>query len=142
MQRQYISQQTPLRFKRYSRKGYAAFRSMHREVVVGHVVNDIADRQLAKSGRTAEYATVSVANGSFVADETDTMDDMGVLKSTMLLVSEQLMVLSLQATAQAAAASVANNPINSNKVEGNLTWSGCLSSFLKTSVTYEKNLLS
>lgn len=39
-----------LRFRRFCRKGYAVFRSMHNEVTVGHVAGYITDRQLCKSG--------------------------------------------------------------------------------------------
>lgn len=39
-----------LRFRRFSRKGYAVFRSIHNEVTIGHVASYVADRQLCKSG--------------------------------------------------------------------------------------------
>ena len=37
------------RFRRFSRSGYAAFRSMHRVVNIGRLASYIADRQLKKS---------------------------------------------------------------------------------------------
>ncbi len=54
---QYIERrQAAIRFKRYSRKSYAAFVSMHREVTIGAVASYIADSQLqkAKSAHSAE----------------------------------------------------------------------------------------
>lgn len=39
-----------LRFRRFSRKSYSAFRSLHREVTIGRVASYITDRQLCKSG--------------------------------------------------------------------------------------------
>ncbi|MDO4191002.1 MAG: hypothetical protein Q4D14_04885 [Bacteroidales bacterium] len=71
---------------------------MHREVVVGHVVNAIADKQMAKSGRAAEcvgtsYVVDLAANKEALSDEERQTD--------ALILSEQLML-----------AVVANNSCN------------------------------
>lgn len=42
-----------LRFRRLSRKGYAAFCSMHREVTIGHVRGAVANLELLKAGKAA-----------------------------------------------------------------------------------------
>lgn len=41
-----------IRFRKFSNKSYAAFMSLHREVTIGVVSSDIADRELLKSGKT------------------------------------------------------------------------------------------
>ncbi len=38
-----------IRFKRYSRKAYAAFCSMHKHITIGKLATSICDKQLAKS---------------------------------------------------------------------------------------------
>lgn len=40
-----------LRFRRFSRKGFAAFVSMHKVVTIGHLSGRITDLQVLKSGR-------------------------------------------------------------------------------------------
>lgn len=50
MQEKSFSKKTPsLRFRRYSRSGYAVFNSLHREVTIGAVATYIADRGVCKS---------------------------------------------------------------------------------------------
>ena len=44
----YIKKET-FRFRRFCRRAYAAFCSLHREVTIGHVASYITDRQLRKS---------------------------------------------------------------------------------------------
>ncbi len=128
MQQHYITHNAPLRFRRYSRKGYAAFRSMHREVVVGHVVNDIADRQLAKSGRGVECSAAFVGVLGFAAEENDMLSDAGCVAATVASMTELLVFVARQTASEAAAASaVNNNKLNMRK--GNSHCASCLSSF-------------
>ena len=69
-----------LRFKRFARKAYAAFVSMHRQVTIGRVKRALCDRQLVCSGRVAleglalsfagiVNALASVADSSAIPDE-------------------------------------------------------------------------
>jgi len=69
-----------LRFKRFARKAYAAFVSMHREVTIGRLSRALCDRQLVCSGRVVlgglalsfagvVNALASVADSSAIPDE-------------------------------------------------------------------------
>lgn len=52
-----------IRFRRFSRKGYAAFNSLHRVIHIGNVARHIADLQLKKSNthhQLAEYEFINV----------------------------------------------------------------------------------
>ncbi|MBR1798901.1 MAG: TonB-dependent receptor [Bacteroidales bacterium] len=61
-----------LRFRRFCRAGYAAFRSMHREVTIGHLATYIADRQLTKSAvATAAMALMMPLTAAAQTDDTD-----------------------------------------------------------------------
>lgn len=131
MRQHCISHNAPLHFRHYSRKGYAAFRSMHREVVVGHVVNAIADRQMAKSGRSAECGAEAWGRCGFVADDDTLHDEMSLLSSASLLMTESFVIVALQTAAEVAAASVVNNNNYPNRGKAICLRAGCLSSFLK-----------
>lgn len=133
MRQHCISHNAPLHFRHYSRKGYAAFRSMHREVVVGHVVNAIADRQMAKSGRSAECGAEAWGRCGFVADDDTLHDEMSLLSSAFLLMTESFVIVALQTAAEVAAASVVNNNYP-NRGKAICLRAGCLSSFLKKQV--------
>ena len=69
-----------LRFKRFARKAYAAFVSMHREVTIGRLSRALCDRELVCSGRAVlgglalsfagvMNALASVADSSAIPDE-------------------------------------------------------------------------
>lgn len=69
-----------LRFKRFARKAYAAFVSMHREVTIGRLSRALCDRELVCSGRAVLAglalsfagiinALASVADSSAIPDE-------------------------------------------------------------------------
>lgn len=69
-----------LRFKRFARKAYAAFVSMHREVTIGRLSRALCDRELVCSGRAwlgglvlsfagVMSALASVADSSAIPDE-------------------------------------------------------------------------
>lgn len=59
-----------IRFRAFSRKRYAAFRSMHREVTLGHVASYICDLELAKSGKQTERQYRRAASVSASTDDT------------------------------------------------------------------------
>lgn len=58
------------RFRRYCRAGYAAFRSMHRVVNIGHLASYIADRQLRKSISAISLCILSFWNIAEAQNET------------------------------------------------------------------------
>lgn len=58
-----------LRFKRLSRKGYAAFCSMHREVTIGRVRVAIANLELLKAGKAAMLAVALMVTPELFALE-------------------------------------------------------------------------
>ena len=61
-----------LRFKRLSRKGYAAFCSMHREVTIGRVRGAVANLELLKAGKAAMLAVaLMVTPELFALEEPD-----------------------------------------------------------------------
>lgn len=59
-----------IRFRAFSRKRYAAFRSMHREVTLGHVASYICDLELAKSGKQTERQYRRAASVPVSTDDT------------------------------------------------------------------------
>lgn len=52
-----------IRFRRYSRKAYAVFCSLHRHVTIGHLACEIADRQLKKSNVACQIADYDCFDG-------------------------------------------------------------------------------
>lgn len=59
-----------IRFMRWSRKGYAAFCSIHRHVTIGQVAKGIADASLSKEKGTQSLNNISLLQR--VTAETDT----------------------------------------------------------------------
>ncbi|MDY6372973.1 MAG: TonB-dependent receptor [Bacteroidales bacterium] len=55
-----------LRFRRFSRYGYAVFKSIHSEVTIGRVASYIADKQLCKSGICGQVAALVAAMAIFM----------------------------------------------------------------------------
>lgn len=66
-----------LRFRQFSRKAYAAFVSMHREVTIGRVSRIICDKELLKSGTSvaALMALCFMSAINSLAAETDSISD-------------------------------------------------------------------
>lgn len=62
------------RFRRYCRAAYAAFRSMHRVVTIGHVAAYIADRQLRKSVTAAAVVVALLPAANAVAQSDDDLE--------------------------------------------------------------------
>ncbi|MBQ7530342.1 MAG: TonB-dependent receptor [Paludibacteraceae bacterium] len=79
-----------LRFKRLSRKGYAAFCSMHREVTIGRVRGAVANLELLKAGKAAVLAILLMTPASLAfasdqggcADSADETEAVGVSVAT------------------------------------------------------------
>lgn len=91
-----------IRFRAFSRKRYAAFRSMHREVTLGHVASYICDLELAKSGKQTERQYRRAA--SVPASTDDTVPNEPEYVANLLSLAE---ILSLQTDYVCAAAAQA-----------------------------------
>lgn len=61
----------PIVFKRWSRRPYAAFCSLHREVVIGVVKASIADAQMLKMGRKTRIRQCPATHTDKTADDGD-----------------------------------------------------------------------
>lgn len=61
----------PIVFKRWSRRPYAAFCSLHREVVIGVVKASIADAQMLKMGRKTRIRQCPTPRTDKTADDGD-----------------------------------------------------------------------
>ena len=61
------------RFRRFTRKAYAAFQSMHKQVTIGHVSGKIANLELLKAGKTLLFSTMALTLSvpSWAEEETD-----------------------------------------------------------------------
>ncbi|MCQ2274189.1 MAG: TonB-dependent receptor [Bacteroidales bacterium] len=74
MKHQNFIRQQAFRFRRFSRYGYAAFRSMHRVVNIGRLAIHVADHQLKKSAVVLALAVPVVAGSAFAQDD-DVLDE-------------------------------------------------------------------
>lgn len=66
--------QKTFRFRRYCRAAYAAFRSLHCKVTIGHVATYIADRQLRKSACTVALCLPLLMTGEAMAQSDDDLE--------------------------------------------------------------------
>ena len=66
MYKQPKTQKQAFRFRRFCRAGWAAFRSMHREVTIGRLAARVADSSLAKGAATVALA-VTLSQGTLMA---------------------------------------------------------------------------
>lgn len=81
------------RFRKFSRKAYAAFMSLHREVTIGCVSAHIADREMLKAGRSVAVVTLLFSAASlFAVDEASPNDEL----------ANQLRLEEVQVTAERA----------------------------------------
>lgn len=69
-----IFKQAAFRFRRFSRAGYAAFRSMHRVVNIGRLASYIADHQLRKSAAVVAML-LPVLGNTALAQTDETLDE-------------------------------------------------------------------
>ena len=82
-----------LRFRRLSRKGYAAFCSMHREVTIGRVRGAVANLELLKAGKAAMLA-VALLTAPEVFAEAEDSGGGGTATDRLFNVQEVLVVAS------------------------------------------------
>lgn len=93
-----------IRFRAFSRKRYAAFRSMHREVTLGHVASYICDLELAKSGKQTERQYRRAA--SVPASTDDTVPNEPEYAANLLSLAEMLPLQTDYVCAAAAQADI------------------------------------
>lgn len=68
---------TAIRFRRFSRKGYAVFRSLHQEVSIGRVGIKICNQSLLKSdGRTVGIQAAVVADDQYASDPAEPLEEL------------------------------------------------------------------
>ncbi len=82
-----------LRFRRLAHKGYAAFRSMHKEVTIGRLSAALCNRELLKAGVTMALSTLSLASMA--------LSSVAALPPDSSTEAEQLTLQEVQVTASA-----------------------------------------
>ena len=85
------SQKVMLRFRRWSRKNFAVFSGLHREISIGHITFDISDKALLKS--------IKKTFGSYAAAETNNPDeDEEVVENVLLTELSELLIIANSTT--------------------------------------------
>lgn len=79
-----IIQNHSYRFRRFTRKAYAAFASMHRHVTIGHVANRICNLELLKAGKTMALCAAMTGSIYGYADEELSPDEQNVANEIAL----------------------------------------------------------
>ena len=104
LQQRYFTQNS-FRFKRWSRKGYAAFFSLSRSVTIGQLSSNVSERFQVKNG--SNHSSVLVA-GQINTEETEVVTDSSQERSgteTFTSISQLLLLLfSLPAVKQTSVA--------------------------------------
>ena len=95
MNRSFLHQPT-LRFRRFTRKAYAAFCSIHRHVTIGRVSRAICDRELLKSGGALVCCLLMGAGGIALADDTSDVLTGNALPDSLSLTLQEVQVVSQQ----------------------------------------------
>ncbi|MCD8193821.1 MAG: hypothetical protein LUD74_04595 [Tannerellaceae bacterium] len=112
MRKQYISQTVTFRFRRWSRKGYAAFISIHRSVSIGQLACHLAERFYSKSTSTQPGPAVPGNDGDEDDGEQVNLSVTAVNAISNLLA---LVLLPLLLPQNAAIAYPAGQPFFTNK---------------------------
>lgn len=84
-----------LRFRRLTRKAYAAFCSVHREVTIGCLRGTVTNLEMLKAGRAIALSAAAIVAGIALAD--DTPPDANVLTEASQLALPQLNVVAQRA---------------------------------------------
>lgn len=74
MKKTILKKEASFRFRRFCRKAYAAFRSLHHEVTIGRVESYIADRQMKKSACSVALCLPLFMAGAAMAQSDDDFD--------------------------------------------------------------------
>ena len=80
-----------IRFRRWSRKNFAVFSGLHREISIGHITFDISDKALLKS--------IKKTFGSYAAAETNNPEeDEEVVENVLLTKLSELLIIANSTT--------------------------------------------
>ncbi len=85
MNKHFLKQVT-LRFRRFTRKAYAAFASMHKQVSIGHVSRAIADMEMLKAGKAVATTILMVVSSQVLLAEDEPPE--GALDPALLQLQE------------------------------------------------------
>ncbi len=104
LQQTYLKQKT-FRFKRWSRKGYAAFFSLGRAVTIGQLSSNVAERFLVKNGSNHSSVLLTGQIGPEEAKkETELLQEQSCAEAISWLSQMLLLLFSLQTVKQTSAA--------------------------------------
>ncbi len=115
--RQYTYQPIVLRFKRWSRKGYAAFVSVQRAVTIGHLSAGVAERSLTKSNTLQASVLTPFKDDKERDDSLAIPSDSSGGSPWSLLLLETILCPAQTATRPAAACAHTPNDIISETAE-------------------------
>ena len=97
MNKHFSFRRRSFRFRRFTRKAYAAFASIHREVSIGRVSNHICDREMLKAGRSIAACLLCCLS----LNTASAADDSSVpLPDTEQFTIEEVMVVAQKAETQ------------------------------------------
>lgn len=105
MRKQYTYKSISFRFRRWSRKGYAAFFSLHRAVTIGQLSSNVAERFQVKNG--SNHSTVLIAGQSHQEETekgTDLLSEQPCTEATSWFSLLLLLLFSLQTVKQTSEA--------------------------------------
>lgn len=104
LQQTYLKQHS-FRFKRWSRKGYAAFFSLHRAVTIGQLSSNVAERFQVKNGTNHSSVLIAGRSQSEEADpETELSGERPCAEAISWLSQLLLLLFSLQTVKQISVA--------------------------------------
>ena len=83
---------TGIRFRRFCHKAYAAFRSLHREVTIGHVAGYMTDLEMLKHGKSVAVALCGLFCIPTMAENSSGTADSIPLTDRQLSLQEVLVV--------------------------------------------------
>lgn len=93
MNKIHISFSSSYRFRRFARKAWSAFASLHREVTIGAVRACVTEREMLKAGRAVALSLLLLSSGVVFADDQSaegvTLDDLDLRLQEVLVVSSQ-----------------------------------------------------
>ena len=92
-----------IRFRQFSNKAYAAFRSLHREVTIGQVSGKIAGLEMLKQGRAVALTAAALCSAFVFADVSDVEGEGGALTDHRQLSLQEVQVVAHKAEVQSDA---------------------------------------
>ena len=100
MFKQTVNISKTLRFKRWSRKRYAAFASLNKVVSIASLAVSVADKSLIKVGNYLQSCAHALSNDDLLSESTN-FDE---LENLLVLNAENQQIITIQTSADACAA--------------------------------------